>query len=62
MTFPESLSEQQRPITHPVVMAVGNTALAPTRQRRAENDSRAENARQALQESLDLREQGHADD
>jgi hypothetical protein len=62
MTFPESLSEQQRPITYKVAMAVGNTALEATRQRRAENDIQADKARQALQESLDLREQGHADD
>jgi hypothetical protein len=62
MTFTEQLHEHPRPLSYQIARAVGSTALEPSHLRRAERDSSAEEARQALQESLDLREQGHVDD
>ncbi|MEO6513982.1 MAG: hypothetical protein ABIR37_04845 [Candidatus Saccharimonadales bacterium] len=41
---------------------VGETALTSARRQRTPFDSSADHARQGMQESMDLREQGHSDD
>lgn len=45
-----------------VAQFAGEAALAPRRGQRESSREEAQKARQGLQESMDLREQGHADD
>ena len=57
-------ADEGETVRHSSVAAqfAGELAVAPRRGLREGNRKEAEQARQGLQESMDLREQGHADD
>ena len=61
MTNPDFHPEQHRPLSAELVYNLGLTAVQTGKHRQATPDRAVNEAKQALQDSMDLREQGHAD-